>query len=115
MTPRERVLKVLHGGHAGKMPFTIYEYELPQCAVERELRAAVARLPNVKIALGTDVVGLTQDAERAHLQCADGRSISARWVIALDRRSDSRAPGDGAMIALGFKFPIRLTRAEETL
>ena len=38
MTPRERVLKVLHGGRAEKMPFTVYEYKLPQCSVERELR-----------------------------------------------------------------------------
>ena len=38
MTPRQRVLAVLRGEKADKVPFTIYENKLPQCAVERRLR-----------------------------------------------------------------------------
>jgi len=40
MTPRERVLAVLRGepAVAGKVPFTVYESMIPQCAVERRLR-----------------------------------------------------------------------------
>ena len=38
MTPRERVLAVLRGGRPDKVPFTIYECMIPQCAVERRLR-----------------------------------------------------------------------------
>ena len=40
MTPRDRVLAVLRGDPAvaGKVPFTVYETMIPQCAVERRLR-----------------------------------------------------------------------------
>jgi uroporphyrinogen-III decarboxylase len=38
MTPRERVLAVLRGEPTDKVPFTIYENKVPQCAVERRLR-----------------------------------------------------------------------------
>ena len=38
MTPRERVLAVLNGERPDKIPFTIYEYKIPQCSVERRLR-----------------------------------------------------------------------------
>jgi hypothetical protein len=38
MNPRERVLAVLRGEVPDKVPFTIYECMIPQCAVERRLR-----------------------------------------------------------------------------
>jgi len=38
MTPRKRVEKALGGGHCDRVPFTMYENKIPQCAVERELR-----------------------------------------------------------------------------
>jgi len=38
MTPRERVLRALRGGHSDKVPFTMYECMIPQCAVERGMR-----------------------------------------------------------------------------
>jgi hypothetical protein len=38
MTPRQRVLAVLRGERPDKVPFTIYESMIPQCAVERKLR-----------------------------------------------------------------------------
>jgi len=38
MTPRERTLAVLRGEKTDKVPFTIYENKIPQCAIERQLR-----------------------------------------------------------------------------
>lgn len=38
MTPRQRVEKALAGSHGDRVPFTIYESKIPQCAAERELR-----------------------------------------------------------------------------
>ena len=38
MTPRQRVEQALRGGHADRVPFTVYECMLPQCAAERALR-----------------------------------------------------------------------------
>ena len=38
MTPRDMVETVLFGGSAGRVPFTVYECMLPQCAAERRLR-----------------------------------------------------------------------------
>ena len=38
MVPRERVLAVLRGEQTDKVPFTVYECMIPQCAVERRLR-----------------------------------------------------------------------------
>lgn len=38
MTPKERVLAVLRGEPADKVPFTIYENKIPQCSAERQLR-----------------------------------------------------------------------------
>lgn len=33
LTPRQRVEAVLFGGQPDQVPFTVYEYKLPQCAV----------------------------------------------------------------------------------
>ncbi len=38
MKPRERVLAVLRGDQPDRVPFTVYECMIPQCAVERRLR-----------------------------------------------------------------------------
>lgn len=38
MTPRQSVITALRGGHSAKVPFTMYENKIPQCAAERELR-----------------------------------------------------------------------------
>ena len=38
LTPQQRVEKVLRGGHADKVPFTMYECMIPQCAAERQMR-----------------------------------------------------------------------------
>lgn len=38
MTPRETVEAALSGQTQDRIPFTIYAYKLPQCAVERQLR-----------------------------------------------------------------------------
>jgi hypothetical protein len=34
--------------------------------------------------------------------------VSPRWVIALDRRSARDTPGDGAMLVIGLKLPIKI-------
>ena len=38
MTPRESVEAVLTGAETDRIPFTIYENKIPQCAAERKLR-----------------------------------------------------------------------------
>jgi len=38
LSPRKRVETALRGGHADVVPFTMYEYKVPQCTLERELR-----------------------------------------------------------------------------
>ena len=38
MTPRKSVENALNGGHSSKVPFTLYESKIPQCAAEREMR-----------------------------------------------------------------------------
>ena len=38
MTPRQRVLKALRFEKVDRVPFTLYENKVPQCAVEREMR-----------------------------------------------------------------------------
>lgn len=38
MTPRQRVEIALRGGHADRIPFTMYESKVPRCAAERALR-----------------------------------------------------------------------------
>lgn len=38
MTPRQLVEKALRGGHADRVPFTVYECMIPQCSAEREMR-----------------------------------------------------------------------------
>lgn len=49
MTPRARVERALRGGHSDRVPFTMYECMIPQCAAEREMRnrgmCIVNRLP----------------------------------------------------------------------
>lgn len=49
VTPRERVLAVLRGEPVDKVPLTIYEYKIPQCAVERRLREEGMCIVNRKI------------------------------------------------------------------
>ncbi|OPX24130.1 MAG: hypothetical protein B1H04_02720 [Planctomycetales bacterium 4484_123] len=61
ITPRQRVQSALRGGHAEKVPFTIYECMIPQCTAEREMRnrglcivnrrfpVVATHWPNVKI------------------------------------------------------------------
>jgi 3-(3-hydroxy-phenyl)propionate hydroxylase len=59
-----------------------------QPAVERVLRERVAQLPNVTVALGTEMTALMQDGDGATLtlKSPDGTSstVRARWVIGCD-------------------------------
>jgi len=38
MTPAEKIIISLRGGHSDSVPFTIYEKKIPQCRAEREMR-----------------------------------------------------------------------------
>ncbi|TFZ01276.1 bifunctional 3-(3-hydroxy-phenyl)propionate/3-hydroxycinnamic acid hydroxylase [Ramlibacter rhizophilus] len=58
-----------------------------QPPVERALRERVAQMPNVTLALGTEVRSLEQDAEGVTLQAAGpagARTVRARYAIACD-------------------------------
>ena len=81
-----------------------------QPATERILRKHVTTLPSVCVALGSTVVGLTQDADEALLtvQAADGEAtqIRARYVIACDGASSTlRGLAGIALEDLGFDQP----------
>ncbi len=68
-------------GYTPSMVFT-------QPAVERALRARVAQLPTVSVALGTELLSFEQDAEGVTLSLrSDGGTTSevrARWLIGCD-------------------------------
>jgi 3-(3-hydroxy-phenyl)propionate hydroxylase len=59
-----------------------------QPQVERVLRDRIARMPNVRVELGAEAVGIRQDAQGAQLQVrrADGdtHTVRAKYVIACD-------------------------------
>uniref|UniRef100_UPI000D37F2B7 bifunctional 3-(3-hydroxy-phenyl)propionate/3-hydroxycinnamic acid hydroxylase n=1 Tax=unclassified Variovorax TaxID=663243 RepID=UPI000D37F2B7 len=59
-----------------------------QPPVERALRARVAQLPNVTVALGAELRGVAQDAQGVTLQLMDAtgtaRQVRARYLIACD-------------------------------
>ena len=77
-----------------------------QPAVDAEVRAAVARLPNVQVELKVELIGLRQGADIATLELADGRRIAARWCIGCDGASSTvRALAGLALDDLGFDQP----------
>ena len=73
-------------GHVPSMVFN-------QPALERVLRERVAALPNVTVALGTELTGLTQDANGVELQLRDASGtverLQARHVIGCDGASST--------------------------
>jgi 3-(3-hydroxy-phenyl)propionate hydroxylase len=81
-----------------------------QPATERILRDHVATLPGVVVALGSEVIGLTQDEDQALLtvqSAGDAQTrIRARYVIACDGASSTlRGMADIALEDLGFDQP----------
>lgn len=81
-----------------------------QPPVERALRARVAQMPNVTVALGTELKSLQQDAEGAALSLLSDRqvasSLRARWVIACDGGASTvRAMVGIELEDLGFDEP----------
>ncbi|WP_290871127.1 bifunctional 3-(3-hydroxy-phenyl)propionate/3-hydroxycinnamic acid hydroxylase [Aquabacterium sp.] len=81
-----------------------------QPPVERALRARVAQLPNVTVALSTEVKQLTQDADGVTLDttAADGTAqrIRAQWALACDGgASGLRAQLGVDLIDLDFDEP----------
>ncbi|MGA8784546.1 MAG: bifunctional 3-(3-hydroxy-phenyl)propionate/3-hydroxycinnamic acid hydroxylase [Polaromonas sp.] len=81
-----------------------------QPPVERALRARVAQMPNVTVALGTELKSLQQDAEGASLSLLSANrvasSVQARWVIACDGGASTvRAMVGIELEDLGFDEP----------
>lgn len=81
-----------------------------QPPVERALRARVAQMPNVTVALGTELKSLQQDAEGASLSLLSDQgvaaSLRARWVIACDGGASTvRAMVGIELEDLGFDEP----------
>jgi 3-(3-hydroxy-phenyl)propionate hydroxylase len=68
-------------GHTPSLVFT-------QPAVERVLRAAIAQLPSVDVALGCELNALDQDDNGVTLTVSSQR-VRARWVIACDGGSST--------------------------
>ncbi|MFY9919880.1 MAG: FAD-dependent monooxygenase [Mycobacterium sp.] len=56
---------------------------VPQSGTEHVLQARVDDL-GVSVVRGAEVVGLTQDGDGVTVQCADGTSIGARYVVGCD-------------------------------
>ena len=79
-------------------------FDQPQ--VEALLRAAVHKLPNLRVELDTEVLAVTQTADIATLTLADERQISARYVIGCDGASSTvRRQIDAELDDLGFDQP----------
>ena len=81
-----------------------------QPPVEEVLRAHARQLPDVTVALGTELAGLTQDASHVTLQLRDDhgdeRTVRARYVIACDGASSTaRGLVDIELADLGFDEP----------
>jgi len=79
MTPRERVLAVLNGKRPDKVPFTIYESKIPQCAVERRLRNEGLCIVNNRLAPAFKVETPNCAVEECHY--AEGGKPRIRTVI----------------------------------
>ena len=81
-----------------------------QPPVERALRACVAELPNVTVALGTEVTQRAQDADGVTLSLRgdDGttNNVRARWVVGCDGGSSAVRSRVGIGLEdLGFDEP----------
>jgi 3-(3-hydroxy-phenyl)propionate hydroxylase len=90
-------------GYTPSMVFT-------QPPVEMAIRQCVARLPNVKVELGTELKSLEQDADSATLSLRSDQgndsTVRARWVIACDGGSSVvRGQLGIALEDLGFDEP----------
>jgi len=88
VTPRERVLAVLRGEAVDKVPFTIYEYKIPQCAVERRLREEGMCIVNRKIpAVLTETPNCTIEAHhytekgRPRVRTVIRTSVGEVWAL----------------------------------
>jgi len=78
MTPRERVLAVLRGERPDKVPFTIYECMIPQCAVERRLREEGLCIVHRRV---SPVKAETPDCRVERIEYADAGRRRVRTVI----------------------------------
>ena len=63
---------------------------VPQSGTERVLQARADEL-GVEIVRGAEVVGLTQDGDGVTVECADGDTVRAEYVVGLRRRTQHGA------------------------
>ncbi|GAA2248562.1 FAD-dependent monooxygenase [Herbiconiux moechotypicola] len=68
---------------AGVVPFP-YNLNLGQDALGEIVLRHLARLPAVEVDWGAEVVGVSQEADSASVTLADGRVLSADWVVGAD-------------------------------
>ncbi|MFH0938995.1 MAG: uroporphyrinogen decarboxylase family protein [Planctomycetota bacterium] len=106
MTPRERVLAVLHGRKPDKVPFTIYENKIPQCAVERRLRNEGLCIVNRR---QSSVIQETPNCVQETLRYSENGQPRERTVIRtpVGEVSSIRQPAEGTAWTLEkfFKRP----------
>ncbi|MDO6414152.1 bifunctional 3-(3-hydroxy-phenyl)propionate/3-hydroxycinnamic acid hydroxylase [Sphingomonas sp. BIUV-7] len=92
------------------------DYFFYQPELEAHLRRALDRFPNVDLRFGSELRGLTQDADGVTLalgDAADAQSVRARWVIACDgARSAVRKALNVALEDLDFEEPWLVVDAE---
>lgn len=82
--PEARLVREFSASEISDQPFG---WNLPNWLLRREMSQRLAGLPNVKFAPGTATAAvLTRDSE-ALVTLSDGRSISARLVVAADGRN----------------------------
>ena len=86
----------------GHVPSVVFS----QPPVEHALRANLAALPGVHMALGLSMTGLTQNAEGVQLRYSDASRVQARYAVACDGgASSTRAALGIALEDLGFDEP----------
>jgi hypothetical protein len=78
MTPRQRVLAVLRGERPDRVPFTVYECMIPQCAVERRLRSEGLCIVNRRYRVYAEE---TPRCERRTIRYSEGGRDLVRTVI----------------------------------
>ena len=86
----------------GHVPSVVFS----QPPVEAALRANLAALPGVKLALGLTMTGLTQNADGVQLRYSDASVVQARYAVACDGgASGTRAALGITLDDLGFDEP----------
>jgi 3-(3-hydroxy-phenyl)propionate hydroxylase len=95
-----------HQSSASGVPASMYFF---QPALDRAVREAVAAMPSVTVALGTEVVGVTTADDHVRVLAAapggERLEVTAKWVVACD--------GAGSTIREQLGFPVEDLHFEE--